>query len=76
MSELATRILKVLQKLVDPGWSIMEGDLFYTMKETDPTIVQLYRFPHEVDNALKELQQNKHIEKHPIFPQWKMLKTK
>ena len=74
MSELANRILQALVACYQVGWSVAEGRIVHDVKQHDPTIVQLYRFPHEFDAALKELAQAKFIEKHPIFPDWKMLK--
>ena len=74
MSELATRILQVLVSCYKVGWSVAEGRISYDVKRYDPTIVQLYRFPHEFDAALKELSQAKFIEKHPILPDWQILK--
>lgn len=74
MSELATRILQALTTLYQVGWSVAEGKISYDVKQHDPTIVQLYRFPHEFDAALRELAQAKFIEKHPILPDWKILK--
>lgn len=74
MSELASRILQVLSTRYKVGWSVSEGNMLYDVKQSDPTIVDLYRFPQDFDAALKELAQAKYIEKHPIFPDWKMLK--
>lgn len=75
MTELATRILQVLTTLYQVGWSVGEGRISYDVKKHDPSIVELYRFPHEFDAALKELAQAKIIEKHPILPDWKILKS-
>jgi hypothetical protein len=74
MSELANRILQALVACYKVGRSVVEGQILSDVKLHDPTIVQLYRFPHEFDAALRELAQAKFIEKHPIFPDWKMLR--
>lgn len=74
MSELATRILQILTICYKVGWSVAEGRVVYDVKQHDPAITDLYRFPREFDAALKELAQSKYIEKHPIFPDWKMVK--
>ena len=74
MSELAQRILQALVACYKAGWSVREGQMVSDVKEHDPTIVQFYRFPHEFDDALKELAQAKYIERYPLFPEWKMLK--
>jgi hypothetical protein len=74
MSTLANSILQGLVAHYQVGWSIAEGRMIHDIKLHNPDIAQLYRFPHEIDAALKELAQEKFIEKHSIFPDWKMLK--
>lgn len=74
MSTLANSILQGLVACYQVGWSVAEGRMVYDIKIYNPDIAQLYRFPHEFDAALKELAQAKFIEKHPIFPDWKILK--
>lgn len=74
MSEFAKRILQSMIANYKVGWSIAEGKILYDAKKYDPTIVELYKFPHEFDDALKELAKAKFIEKHPIFPDWEILK--
>jgi hypothetical protein len=74
MTELATRILQTLTTFYEVGWSVGEGRISYDVKRHDPSIVDLYRFPHEFDAALRELAKAQFIEKHPILPDWTMLR--
>lgn len=74
MSELANRIIQALIACYQVDWSVAEGRILHDTRQYDPTIRHLYRFPHEFDAAMRELEQAKYIEKHPIFPDWRILK--